>query len=65
MTMSENEVVMALSQKVATLERRLEVVAKLHLGISNKLEELSRGIALQDATLRDVADRCESFQADD
>lgn len=42
MTMSENEVVMALSQKVAQLERRIETLAKLHLGLSEKYELLAR-----------------------
>lgn len=42
MTMSENEVVMALSQKVAQLERRLETVAKLHMALAEKYEGLRK-----------------------
>lgn len=38
----ENEVVMALSQKVAQLERRLDTIAKLHLSLAEKYEELTK-----------------------
>lgn len=65
MTMSENEVVMALSQKVATLERRIETIAKLHLALSQKYESMGREIMVQDASLRDVSDRFESYEAND
>jgi hypothetical protein len=65
MTMSENDVVMALSQKVAMLERRLDKVAKLHLALADKYEHICKEIMLHEANLRDVAERGEGFQADD
>lgn len=65
MTMSENDVVMALSQKVAMLERRLDTVAKLHMALADKYDKMGKDIRLTDASLRTVADRFESFGTDD
>lgn len=59
MRMSEQEVVMALSQKVAMLERRLDKVAKLHMALSERYEYLLERCELMDtalATLVDVDD---------
>jgi hypothetical protein len=57
--MSEQEVVMALSQKMAMLERRLDKVAKLHMALSERYEYLLERCELMDtalATLVDVDD---------
>ena len=63
MTMSENQVVMALSQKVAVLEQRLETVAKLYLGLAEKYEAMGKDLMMQEANLRDVADRFETYES--